>query len=54
MRGSTVYIQSATAENREEKKKKKNERKKEITAAKYNGLPYWAAIIVTVVRFGRL
>jgi len=27
-------------ENRQEKKKK------ETTAAKYNGLPYWAAIIV--------
>jgi len=33
-----VDIQSATAENRRGKKKK------EATAAKYNGLPYWAAI----------
>jgi len=34
-------IQSPIAENRREKIKKK----KETTAAKYNGLPYWAAIM---------
>jgi len=34
-----VDIESVTAENRREKKKK------ETTAAKYNGLPYWAAMI---------
>ena len=38
-----IDIQSATAENRREKRKKK--KKEEPTAAKYNGLPYWAAII---------
>ena len=40
MCGSMVDIQSATAENRRKKKKKK----KEATVAKYNGLPFWAAI----------
>jgi len=38
-----VDIQSPTAENRRGKKKE------ETTAAKYNGLPYWVAIIITVV-----
>jgi len=37
-----VDIQSATAENRRGKKKKKGEK---TTAAKYNGLPHWAAIL---------
>jgi len=32
------------AENRRGEKKKKK-KKKETTAAKYNGLPYWAAIM---------
>jgi len=50
MCGSMVDIQSAMAENRREKKKeRKKERRRikkvETTAAKYNGLPYWAAII---------
>jgi len=40
MCGSTVDIQSLTAENMRGKKKKKIE----TTSAKYNGLPYWAAI----------
>jgi len=40
MCGSTVDIQSATAENRREKKKKEEE----STGAKYNGLSYWAAM----------
>jgi len=39
MCGSMVDIQSATTENSQEKKKE------ETTAAKYNGLSYWAAII---------
>jgi len=34
-----VDIQSATAEDRRGKKEQE-----ETTAAKYNGLPYWAAI----------
>jgi len=37
-----VDIHSATAENRRGKRRRKNEI--ETTAAKYNGLPYWAAI----------
>jgi len=37
MCGSTVDIQSPTAEIRQGKK----ERKKEITGQKYNGLPYY-------------
>jgi len=56
-------IQSATAENRPGNKKRRRRRKKEdennglpysigdpkekTTAAKYNGLPYWAAIMST-------
>jgi len=42
-----VDIQSAMAENRREKRKKERRRikKVETTAAKYNGLPYWTAII---------
>jgi len=40
MCGSMADIQSATAENRREKKKI------ETTAAKYNGLPYRAAIMI--------
>jgi len=39
MCGTTVEIQSATTENRRGKRRKKEE----TTAAKYNGLPYWAA-----------
>jgi len=39
MCGSKVDIQSATTEN------KGGEKEDEITAAEYNGLPYWAAII---------
>jgi len=38
MRGSIVDIQSATVNNRRGKKNI------DTTAAKYNGLPYWAAI----------
>jgi len=41
MCGSIVDIQSATAENRLGKKK-------ETTAAEDDGLPYWAAIIITL------
>jgi len=37
-----VDFQSPTSENKRGRKKR---RKKETTAAKYNGLPYWAAII---------
>jgi len=37
-------IQSATAENMRGKKEKKTRKEIETTAAKYNGLPYWAAI----------
>ena len=37
-----VDIQSATGDSRRGKKMKKKE---EATAAKYNGLPYWAAVI---------
>jgi len=43
MCGSIVDIQSATLRIGEEKRRVK----KETTAAKYNGLPYWAAIIIT-------
>jgi len=43
MCGSIVDIQSATAKNRRGKKKE------ETTAAKYNGLPYWAATISVFV-----
>jgi len=39
---SMVDIQSVTAENRRGKKERKKE---ETTVRKYNGLPYWAAII---------
>jgi len=42
MCGSMVGIQSPIAEDRRGRKERK--RKKETTAAKYNGLPYWAAI----------
>jgi len=42
-----VDIQAAAAENRGGKEK--NERKKETTAAEYNGLLYWAAIIMPKV-----
>jgi len=42
MSGGMIDIQSATAENRRGKKRKR--KKEETTAAKYNGLPYWAAI----------
>jgi len=38
-----VDSQSATAENRRGKKEEK-----ETTAAKYNGLPYWATIMANV------
>jgi len=38
-------IQSPTAENRRGKKKKEERNTEETTAAKYNGVPYWAAII---------
>jgi len=44
---SMVDIQSATAENRRRKNKKI-----ETTAAKYNGLPYWAAIITPIAYAG--
>jgi len=37
-----VDIQSATAEDRPGKKER-------TTAAKYNGLPYWAAIITIMI-----
>ena len=40
MCGNRVGIQSPTALRIDEDKKKK-----ETTAAEYNGLPYWAAII---------
>jgi len=40
MCGSTVDIQSPTAEIRQGKERKK-ERKIEITGQKYNGLPYY-------------
>jgi len=40
-----VDIQSATAENRRGKTKTDRRKKEEkTTAAKYNGMPYWAAI----------
>jgi len=39
-----VNIQSVTAENRGEKEERKKKKKIETTAAKYNDLPYWAAI----------
>jgi len=39
------HIQSATAENRRGKGKTDRRKKEEkTTAAKYNGLPYWAVI----------
>jgi len=38
MCGSMVDVQSATTENR------RGTKKIETTAAKYNGMPYWAAI----------
>jgi len=42
MCGSMLDIESATAENRRGRKRRKKE--EETTAAKYNGLPHWAAI----------
>jgi len=42
-----VDIESATAQNRRGKKKKK--KKVETTAAKYNGLPHWAAITLVII-----
>ena len=44
MCGCMVNIQSVTAENRGEKEERKKKKKIETTAAKYNDLPYWAAI----------
>jgi len=38
-----IDTQSPTAENSQGKKKKEEENR--ATAAKYNGLPYWSAII---------
>jgi len=50
-----VDIQSPTTENRRGRKKKeqrtKKRTKKETTAAKYNGLPYWAAIDIDLYDF---
>jgi len=40
-----VDVQSATADNKRGKKKKEERKKIDTTAAKYCGLPYWAAII---------
>jgi len=40
-----VDIQSATAENLRIGEEKEQKKKEETTAAKDNGLPYWAAII---------
>ena len=41
-----VDIQYSSAENRRGKKKEIERKKKETTAAKYNGLPYWAGITI--------
>ena len=37
----------------EVKKKKKKKKEEETTAAKYNGLPYWVAIISQVAKTGK-
>jgi len=43
-----VDIQSVTTENRRGEKER---RKKETTAARYNGLSYWVAIIIGWLEF---
>jgi len=45
MCGSMVHIQSVTAENRPGKNRRRKKNRFETTVAKYNALPYWAAII---------
>jgi len=43
-------MQSAAAEIRRGKKEEKKERKIETTGHKYNGLPYYRAAIINVLR----